>query len=67
MRIPRPGDKPGFVLRTAVFLQPRSQVALGNALAEAISLPILTRLSQADWREMEFREEQEAFPSATWE
>src|SRR5258708_35943473 len=33
----------------------RSQVALGNALAEAILLPISTRLSQPDWREIKFR------------
>ncbi len=46
-------------------LPPRSQVALGNALAEAVLLPIFG--SVMNWREIKFREEQETFPSATWE
>jgi hypothetical protein len=53
--------------RFITFGLPRSQISFGNALAEAISLPIPASLVRIYQREMEFREEQEAFPNEIWE
>ncbi len=70
LRTSRRGEKSvgGFTRRCNdrnVLTAPRSQVALGNALAEAVSLPIPRR--ETSWHEMKFRGDQETFPSTTWE
>ncbi len=46
---------------------PRSQVALGNALAEAISLLIPTSRCPIGWARNKISRAQETFPNETWE